>query len=236
MFVHPVVQRPGDDLLGVIAELVEHRDVGIAGQLGALGADLLVGPQVLDRKRVVGHVRVRPQQHAAVGVERDRAGDVADAHVMKLTAACTSGSEAGKRPGAVLLVLLAPAGREVAVQIELLLARLQLERHAVVVLDAPLGQQAIVASAGLASGPCAPAGEDRARIPSRGRSGRRSASSARARRRRCLRAPVRRSVPRRTDRDGCWSGSAAAHPPAPTRPRPGSGAGRRRTRGYPGSA
>src|SRR5262245_15540717 len=39
------VERPTDDLLGVIAELVVDRDCGVARQLGALRADALVVPQ-----------------------------------------------------------------------------------------------------------------------------------------------------------------------------------------------
>src|SRR5438270_397489 len=45
VIVHPIVEDAGDDLLRMVAEVVEHRDVGVAGDFGALSADLLVGPE-----------------------------------------------------------------------------------------------------------------------------------------------------------------------------------------------
>ena len=146
--VGPVVERAGDDLLRVIAEVVIDRDVRIAGDLGALRAELLVGPQVLGGQRVVGLVRVRPQQHAAVGVEEHRAGDVG-MRGDELHRRAHLGLGGRKRPGAVLLVLLPPARGEVAIEVEPFLLRGELVRRAVVVLDAALGQQAVVAPAGL---------------------------------------------------------------------------------------
>ena len=52
--------------------------------------------------------------------------------------------------GADLLVLLAPARREVAVEVEALEVGVDLDRQAVVVLDQPLGHQAVVLAAELA--------------------------------------------------------------------------------------
>ena len=76
VIVHPIVERPGDDFLGVISEVVEYRDVRITGCLGAFRTNFLIHPQVFDRQRVVGQMRRRAQQHAAIRVERDRAGNV----------------------------------------------------------------------------------------------------------------------------------------------------------------
>src|SRR5579872_499659 len=118
--VHPVVEDPGDDLLGVVAEVVKDRDSGVAGEVGPFLADRLVGPEILGRERLVAQRAVGAEQDAAVGMERDAAGDIGVAR--------DEGDDgvdlrlAGwKRPRAALLVLQPPVRREVAVQVQALL-------------------------------------------------------------------------------------------------------------------
>ena len=74
--VHPGIEIAGDDFLRVVAEIVVGGNRRIAGDPGAVLADLLVGPQVFRRHLLIGKVGVRPQQDAAVGVKGDGAGDV----------------------------------------------------------------------------------------------------------------------------------------------------------------
>ena len=111
------VERAADHRLRVIAEFVIDGDRRIAGELGALAARRLVEPQVLGVHLVVRHVLERPQQHAAPRVERRAAGDVRmtndeidDGADLRLRRRI--------RTGAQLLEFLAPACREIAVEVE----------------------------------------------------------------------------------------------------------------------
>src|SRR5439155_14138968 len=131
------------DFLRMIAEVVEHRDVRVAGDLGALRADLLIVPEVLRRERLVALRAVGAQQYAAVRVEGDRAADVwmlrdeGDQRVdLRL-----AGRE---RARALLLDLLAPVRREIPVQIEPFLVGLNPKGRPVPVLQYPFRQQAVV--------------------------------------------------------------------------------------------
>src|SRR5258706_8101835 len=54
-----------------------------------------------------------------------------------------------ERTRAVLLMLLPPVGREIAVEIQALFVRLNMNRRAVVVLQRPFRQHAVILSAGL---------------------------------------------------------------------------------------
>ena len=47
MVVHPIIERTGGNLLGVVFEVVESRDTAIPGDLGADLSDFLKDPQVL---------------------------------------------------------------------------------------------------------------------------------------------------------------------------------------------
>src|SRR5581483_7918161 len=119
---------------------MEHGYVWISSDLGTLGADLLVRPQVLGRKRVVGQVRVRTQQNSAVSMEGHPRGDVG-MRADELHCRMNFGLGGRKRAGAVLLVLLPPPRGKVTVQVELLLARLQVDRYTIEVLDQSFGKQ-----------------------------------------------------------------------------------------------
>ena len=123
--VQPVVEDAGDHFLGVVAKVVEDRDVRVAGELGALLRRSSGRSKSSAGKVVVRLVAVRAQQHAAIGMERDAAGDVRVAGDERDHGAHLR-LRAGNGPGALLLVLLAPARRKVAVEVEPLLARLQL--------------------------------------------------------------------------------------------------------------
>mgnify|MGYP003694476335 CR=1 FL=1 len=77
VIVNPV-EGAADDLFRVVAKLVIDGDVGIAGDLGPLSADLLKMPEVLGVHFGVGKMIERTQQHAAPGVKRDAAGRCSD--------------------------------------------------------------------------------------------------------------------------------------------------------------
>ena len=77
-------------------------------------------PQVLGVHLVVGQVLERPQQHAAPGVERGAAGDVGVTRD-EVDDRAHLGLGGRIRSRAQLLELLAPARREIAVEVEALL-------------------------------------------------------------------------------------------------------------------
>ena len=116
LLIKPVVEYPGDHLFGVIAKVVIDLDVGVAVDLAAPLADLLIGPKVLDGKALVILMAIRPQKNAAEGVEADAADDVG-----------VSGDELGDGlhlrlgggvgTGALLLALAAPVFGKVAVEL-----------------------------------------------------------------------------------------------------------------------
>ncbi len=116
VLVEPVL-RAADDFLRVVLELVPDAHRGVAGELLAERGETFEGPQVLGDHVVVAGRAHRPQDHAAVGVEADRRADVRvrDDEVDHRTHLGFAGRV---RAGADLLELLAPEGREVAVQVE----------------------------------------------------------------------------------------------------------------------
>src|SRR6266851_5034673 len=52
VIVNPVVKDPGYDLFGMVFEIVEYGDGGIARDFRALLAELLISPKVLRRERL----------------------------------------------------------------------------------------------------------------------------------------------------------------------------------------
>ncbi len=140
--VEPVRRRAGDRRLRVVLELVEDRDRRIAGALRRLGADQLVGAEVGSREVVVVVAAVRPQMNARERVVRDVAGDVRPRDD-RLHVRTRLRLRERERPGAVLLALGFPFDREVAVQVEALVRRRDLDLDAVVVPDQPLPEQPV---------------------------------------------------------------------------------------------
>ena len=142
-----------------------------------------------------------------------------------------------ERAGAGLLALGRPLDREVAVEVEALERRRDLDRHPVVVADRPFPEQSVELAVlrvprRARAGSSAAARRD---APSRRRSDPCAASSGSARRRRC---PPRRGRPARpaADTGARSSGRSADGRPARARRRRGSVAGSRRTRACRGSA
>ena len=144
--VEPVVTATLDRLLRVVLEVVEHRDRRIAGELRRLLADQLVGAQVTRRVVLVGIARVRAQMDTGERVVRDVARDVR-ARDDGLDHRARLGLGGRKRPGAGLLALGSPLHREVAVEIESLERRRDLDRDPVVVADRALPEQPVVLAA-----------------------------------------------------------------------------------------
>ena len=131
-----------DRLLRLVLEVVKDGDGRVAGELCATLADQGVRAQVSGRELVVGAAGVRPQVNAAEGVVRDVPGDVrALGHRLHHGSHLRLGRRI--RAGPTLLVLRHPLGREVAVEIETLERRRDLDRDAVVVLDPSLGQETV---------------------------------------------------------------------------------------------
>ena len=148
MFVHPVIENPGDHILGVIPELVVHGNVGIAGEVRTFPADLLIGPQILGRKLLVVLHGVGPQQQAARVVEGHAPGNVA-VFGEKCDHRAHLRLRGGIGAGAALFTFLPPLDGEIAVEIDALFATLHAEGDPVVILQAAFGQQAVVRSPGL---------------------------------------------------------------------------------------
>mmetsp|Transcript_15759 Transcript_15759/g.43575 ORF Transcript_15759/g.43575 Transcript_15759/m.43575 type:complete len:491 (-) Transcript_15759:12-1484(-) len=148
VLVDPVLGA-GDDVLGVVAEVLVDADGRVAAVLFAQGRELLEQPQVLGRHVLVAAGAAGAQDDAAVGVEADRRADVGmlgdevhhRAHL---------GFAGGVGPGAELLELLAPIGGEVAVQVQAFAVGVDLEGQPVMLLDKALGDQAVVLAAELA--------------------------------------------------------------------------------------
>ncbi len=148
VLVEPVLGA-GDDLLRVVLEIVEDADRRIAGELGAEFAETLVDPQVFGRHVGVGLRAHRPQDDAAVGVEADRRTDV---RVLgdEVHHRAHLGLAGRVRAGAGLFELLAPVGREVAVQVEPFEVRVGADLQAVVVAQQALGHDAEILAADVA--------------------------------------------------------------------------------------
>jgi len=53
MFVCPCIEAAGDDLLGMIFEIVKDGNVRVTGDLRSLLANLLIGPQIFSEKFIV---------------------------------------------------------------------------------------------------------------------------------------------------------------------------------------
>ncbi len=146
MVVQPVVRTALDRLLRVVLEVVEDRDRRIAGDLRRLLAEQLVRPQVVRRVVLVGIARVRPQVDSAERVVREVGSDVRplDDRLHHRPDLRLGGRV---RAGATLLGLHRPLHRKVAVQIEALERRRDLDRHTVVIPDPPLPEHPEVLAA-----------------------------------------------------------------------------------------
>ena len=131
VLVDPVLGA-ADDVLRVVLEVVPDADRRVAGELRADLAEALDRPQVLRDHVVVALGPHRPQDHAAVGVIADRRADVLvrDDEVDHRLDLGLAGRIVA---GADLLVLLAPARGEVAVEVEAFEVGVDLDRQAVVV-------------------------------------------------------------------------------------------------------
>ena len=114
----------------MIAELMVAGGVRVTGHLGALVPDLLVGPQVFSRELIIGAVIVRAQEQSAVGVEGDHAGEIGmpDNEIHQVARLRFTG-RIGSRTG--LVVVLPPADRKIAVQVEAFLRAAGLDRDPV---------------------------------------------------------------------------------------------------------
>src|ERR1051325_11098620 len=64
MVVCPSIKATGNDLFGMIFEIMEDRDVWITREFRSLLTDLLERPQILGRHFIIGAVIIWPQQHA----------------------------------------------------------------------------------------------------------------------------------------------------------------------------
>src|SRR6476469_1294758 len=76
VFVEPGVETAADDLIGMVAKLVINRGRRIAGDVGPGLPDLLEGPEIFTRKRIVALVIVWTQDHTAKRMEGNAAGDI----------------------------------------------------------------------------------------------------------------------------------------------------------------
>jgi hypothetical protein len=148
VLVHPVL-RAGDDLLGVVLEVVEGADRRVAGEPGADVGQALDHPQVFGRHVVVGHGAHGPQDHARMRVEADRRADVGVLDD-EVDHGPHFGLARGVGAGAELFVFLAPEGREVAVQVQALAVAVHLDLQAVEVDEGALGHHPVVGAAELA--------------------------------------------------------------------------------------
>ena len=144
--VQPVVRSALDRLLRVVLEVVEDRDRRIAGDFRGLLAEQLVRPQVVRRIVIVGVARIRAQVDAAEGVVREMCRDVRPLDD-RLHHRPDLGLRRRVGAGAALLCFDRPLHRKVAVQVEALERRRDLDRHAVVVPDPPLPEHPEVLAA-----------------------------------------------------------------------------------------
>src|ERR1043165_8996328 len=64
MVVRPGIKAAGNDLFGMIFEIMKDRDVWITREFRSLLTDLLERPQIFRRHFIIGAVIVWPQQHA----------------------------------------------------------------------------------------------------------------------------------------------------------------------------
>ncbi len=144
--VQPVVRAALDRLLRVVLEVVEDRDRGISGQLGRLLAEQLVCPQVVRRVVLVRVARVRPEVDAAERVVGEVRGDVRPVDD-RLHHRPDLGLGRRVRARAMLLGLDCPFHREVAVQVEPLERRCDLDRDAVEVPNPAFPEQPEVLAA-----------------------------------------------------------------------------------------
>src|SRR5512138_147907 len=104
----------------MVFEIMEHRDIWITRDLGALLTDLLIRPQILRGELVVRAVIVRTQEDTAHRVEGDRAGDIG---MLRDEIDKIARLRLGSRiwTGTALIALGAPACREVAIQVQTVL-------------------------------------------------------------------------------------------------------------------
>ncbi len=56
MLIHPLIEGAGDDLLGIVFEIMERGDIWVAGKLRAFCTDLLKQPEVLGVVLVIGAI------------------------------------------------------------------------------------------------------------------------------------------------------------------------------------
>ena len=148
VLIRPSIEAAGDDLLRVIFEIMKDGNMGIGRDLRPLLADLLIGPQIIGRKRIIGTIIIRAQQHAAHRVEGDRASNIRmltdEVHeVARL------GLGGRVRSRAMLVTFRSPARREVAIQIQALFGFQHFDRDAVVIFQQAFRQNTIVFSTGL---------------------------------------------------------------------------------------
>ena len=131
-------------LVGLVEELVVTRHRGVPGVLGHPRLDLAVDREILGIHLGVGRVAERADQHAAERVEVEPGEDLG-VRGDELDHAARLGLAGGERPGADLLVPGRPRPREVAVEIDRVVA--EEERRgdplAIEVLDQALGVQLV---------------------------------------------------------------------------------------------
>ena len=142
VLVDPVL-RAGDDLLGVVLEVVPDAHGRVARELGADVRHALVHPQVFGRHVVVALHAHGPQDDAAVGVKADRR-----ANVRVVGDEVHHGAHFGLAGGigarAHLLELLPPVGGEVAVEVETFAVGVGADLQSVEVLQRAFGDQPVV--------------------------------------------------------------------------------------------
>src|SRR5215510_14677959 len=120
MFVSPGVKTSGNDLLGMVLEIMENRNIWVPGDLCSLRSDFLVRPQIIRWKLIIRAIVVRTQQHAAHGMERDCAGNIRVSRNKVHQVACLW-LRSRIWPCAMLITFRPPACREVSVQVQALL-------------------------------------------------------------------------------------------------------------------
>ena len=148
VFVKPVL-RASDQLFGVVLEVVPDADGRVARELGADVRQPLDHPQVFGCHVVV---TLRPhgsQDDAAVGVEAHGGADVGVLH-HKVHHGPHLGLAGRVGAGALLLVFLAPVGREVAVQVQPFAVAVGGDFEAVEICQRALGDDAVVGATKLA--------------------------------------------------------------------------------------
>src|SRR5512138_3624112 len=104
----------------MVFEIMEHRDIWITRDLGALLTNLLIRPQILRGELVVRAVIVRTQDDTAHCVKGDRASDVG---MLRDEIDEVARLRFGSRiwTGTALIALGAPTCREIAIQVQALL-------------------------------------------------------------------------------------------------------------------